>query len=69
MPKIRYIPFGGCTGLEIRDEDGAHLCNILPPQYMMNKNYLHVDNYCCTACDFTYEELLDTIHKLREGKL
>lgn len=69
MPKIRYIPFSGCTGLEIRANDGKHIFNILPPQYMMNKNLLHADNYSCKDCDFTYEELLDTIHKLRKGEL
>jgi len=68
MPKIRYIPFDVYTGLEIRDEDGAHLCNILPSMFMHSKN-VPIDNYACTDCDFTYEELLDTIHKLRKGKL
>lgn len=68
MPKIRYIPFGGRTGLEIRDKDGAHLCNILPSMFMNSKN-VPLDNYACIDCDFTYEELLDSIHKLREGKL
>lgn len=69
MPKIRYIPFRGGTGLEVRDENGAHLYNILPSKYTKRNEGIHDEAFFCTDCEFTFEELLDTIHKLRKGEL
>lgn len=68
MPKIRYITFGGCTGLEIRDEEGTHLCNILPPKLMSSKN-VPIASYFTQPCEFTYDDLLEAIHKMRKGAL
>ena len=69
MPKIRYIPFHGSTGLEIRDENGTHLCNILPSKNMKSKEVVNRGGFVCKDCEFTYDELLDAMHKLRKGKL
>lgn len=68
MLKIRYIPFDGCTGLEIRDENGAHLYNILPSEYLKSKESVHRESFVCNDCEFTYDDLLETIHKLRESR-
>lgn len=68
MFKIRYIPFGGCTGLEIRDEEGTHLCNILPPKFMISK-HVPIANYSTQPCEFTYDDLLVAIHKMWKGAL
>lgn len=64
MIKIRYIPFGGKTGLEIRDETGKHLFNLLPHGYDFDCNY--EEAFACSPCQFTCEDLLEAIHKLRE---
>lgn len=65
MLKIRYIPFGGKTGLEIRDETGKHLFNLLPHGYDFDYNY-KIEEFVCSPCQFTCEDLLEVIHKLRE---
>lgn len=67
MHKIRYIPFGRCTGLEIRDENGKHVFNLLPPGHTIISNYT-ANNFCTVDCQFTYEELMEAIHKLLESK-
>lgn len=66
MLKIKYIPFGRGTGLEIRDENGKHVFNLLPPGYIVASNYT-ADNFCTMDCQFTYEELMEAIHKLLES--
>lgn len=67
MLKIKYIPFGRATGLEIRDENGQHIFNLLPPGQIYASNYL-VDNFFTLDCQFTYEELMEAIHKLLESR-
>lgn len=66
MLKIRYIPFSGKTGLEIRDETGKHLFNLLPPEHTITSNYT-AENFCTIDCQFTYGELMEAIHKLMES--
>jgi len=68
MPKIRYIPFHGSTGLEVRDENGAHLYNILPSKSMKSKEDVHKEGFVCMDCEFTYDDLLEAIHKLTESR-
>ena len=68
MPKIRYIPIGWGTGLEVRDENGAHLYNILPSEYMKSKEAVHRESFVCRDCEFTYDDLLEAIHKLWESR-
>jgi len=68
MLKIRYIPFGKSTGLEIRDKNGKHVFNLLPPEHnIFGKNHT-ADNFCTIDCQFTYEELMEAIHKLLESR-
>lgn len=67
MLKIRYIPFGTSTGLEIREENGKHVFNLLPPRHIFDKNYT-VENFFTLDCQFTYEELMEAIHKLLESR-
>lgn len=66
MLKIKYIPFGKSTGLEIREENGKHVFNLLPPERILGKNST-ADNFCTIDCQFTYEELMEAIHKLLES--
>ena len=67
MLKIRYIPFGSRTGLEIRDKNGKHVFNLLPPEHIMTRNYT-IENFTTMDCQFTYEELMEAIHKLQESR-
>ena len=67
MHKIRYIPFGMSTGLEIRDENGKHVFNLLPPGHTITRNYT-AENFCTIDCQFTYGELMEAIHKLLESR-
>lgn len=66
MLKIRYIPFGGKTGLEIRDETGKHLFNLIPYGYTIDNNSYYEEKFVCSPCQFTCEDLLEAIHRLRE---
>ena len=66
MLKIKYIPFGRSTGLEIRDENGKHVFNLLPPGHTITSNYT-AENFCTIDCQFTYGELMEAIHKLMES--
>lgn len=68
MLKIRYIPLGRGTGLEVRDENGAHLYNILPSEYVKSKEDVHKENFFCMDCEFTYDDLLEAIHKHMESR-
>lgn len=68
MLKIRYIPLGRATGLEVRDENGAHLYNILPSKYMNSKDSVSDVFFYNEDCEFTYDDLLEAIHKLRESR-
>lgn len=51
--------------MEIRDENGKHVFNLLPPERISAENY--AVNFCTVDCQFTYEELMEAIHKLQES--
>lgn len=74
MLKIKYIPFGGGTGLEIRNESDEHIFNLLPSYLLESQESSGVPSMCSSSaystmpCQFTYDELLEAIHKLRVEK-
>lgn len=65
MLQINYIPFVHYTGLEIRDRDGNHIINLLPSKYAHNNGERN-SSYCIEPMDFTLDELLEAVHRLRK---